>query len=384
MPLAADPRPVVVHVMFRFDTGGLENGVVNLINHLPANAYRHVVLSLTEVTDFCKRVQRPDVEFIALHKPPGHAVWQYPKLFKIFRQLRPAIVHTNNLAALECSVPAWAAGVPARIHSEHGWDVTDLDGSNLRYQRIRKLYRHFVTHYVSVSGSLHNYLLEKVHVPPQRASLIYNGVDVARFYPAAAGPEVIAGCPFTPDKHWLIGTVGRIQPVKDHANLLRSFAIAIQEHAELANRLRLAIVGDGPLRAQMQTLAGELGISDRVWMPGERSDVPNVMRGLHCFTLPSLSEGISYTLLEAMASGLPVVATDVGGNGELVQTNRTGLMVPPANPQALSRALVEVASDPAQARQMGNAGRKFVEARFSQKAMLSAYQRVYDQQLGAR
>ena len=107
-----ETRPLVLHVMYRFDTGGLENGVVNLINHMPADAYRHAVLALTEVTDFSQRIQRKDVEFMALHKPSGHGIWQYPKLFKLFRQLRPHIVHSRNLAALEVQVPAWAAGVP--------------------------------------------------------------------------------------------------------------------------------------------------------------------------------------------------------------------------------------------------------------------------------
>ena len=103
--MQVDHRPLVLHVMYRFDTGGLENGIVNLINHMPPNAYRHAVLALTEVTEFRQRIQRSDVEFISLRKPPGHGVWQYPKLFKLFRQLRPAIVHSRNLAALECRPP---------------------------------------------------------------------------------------------------------------------------------------------------------------------------------------------------------------------------------------------------------------------------------------
>ena len=138
--MAADTRPLVLHVMYRFDTGGLENGVVNLINHMPADAYRHAVLALSEVTDFKLRIKRPDVEFISLRKPPGHGIWQYPKLYKLFRQLRPHIVHSRNLAALEVQVPAWAAGVPVRIHSEHGRDVNDIDGNNVTYQRVRRLW----------------------------------------------------------------------------------------------------------------------------------------------------------------------------------------------------------------------------------------------------
>ena len=107
-----DTRPLVVHVVWRFSVGGLENGIVNLINHMPPQSYRHAVLSLTDVTDFSHRVQRRDVIFIELKKEPGHCVKLYPQLYRIFKHLRPAVVHTNNLAALEVVVPAWAAGVP--------------------------------------------------------------------------------------------------------------------------------------------------------------------------------------------------------------------------------------------------------------------------------
>ena len=109
MRFANDPRPLVAHVMFRFDIGGLENGVVNLINHMPSEAFRHVVISLTEITDFRQRIRRDDVTFIALNKKPGHGIWLFPKLYGLFRQLRPAIVHSRNLAALETQLPAWAA-----------------------------------------------------------------------------------------------------------------------------------------------------------------------------------------------------------------------------------------------------------------------------------
>ena len=163
-----DTRPVVVHVMYRFDTGGLENGVVNLINHMPAEAYRHVVLALTDITDFKKRISRTDVEFIALHKPPGQGIWQFPKWYKIFRQLRPTIVHSRNLAALEVQLPAWLARVPVRIHGEHGRDVGDLDGNNRTNQRIRRFYKPFVHHYLALSRELADYLVKKIHVPASR------------------------------------------------------------------------------------------------------------------------------------------------------------------------------------------------------------------------
>lgn len=379
--MKGDARPLVLHVMYRFDTGGLENGVVNLINHMPANAYRHAVLALTEVTDFRHRVLRSDVEFIALRKPPGQGVWQYPKLFKLFRQLRPDIVHSRNLAALEVQVPAWAASVPVRIHGEHGRDVGDLDGSNRTYQRMRRVYRPFVHHHVALSRDLATYLVDKVHVPPANITQAYNGVDTQRFSPAPNGAQPIAGCPFDPAQHWLIGTVGRMQTVKDQVNLAQAFVQALGTAPQLAPRLRLVMVGDGPLRAQVQALLEAAGLADLAWLPGERTDIADILRGLHAFALPSLAEGISNTILEAMASALPVVATDVGGNADLVAQGQTGYIVPAADPQAMARHLIDLANDAAQARRMGQAGRQRVQDNFSMLAMVSTYQRVYDQQL---
>jgi len=340
------------------------------------------VLALTEVTDFCKRIQRAHVQFISLHKPPGHGIWQYPQLFKLFRQLRPAIVHSRNLAALEVQVPAWAAGVPVRIHGEHGRDVNDVDGNNRTYQRVRRMYRPFLHHTVALSRDLADYLVAKAGFDADEITQIYNGVDTDRFSPAPGGTAPIAGCPFDPAQHWLIGTVGRMQVIKDQTMLAQAFVLALHRAPQLAQRVRLVMVGEGPLRAQAQALLDQAGLGALAWLPGERHDVPDVMRGLHAFALPSLGEGISNTILEAMASGLPVVATGVGGNADLVQQPDTGVIVPAADPQAMAQQIVTMASDPDHAQQMGQAARARVLERFSMQAMVGAYQRVYDRHLG--
>lgn len=379
--MQGDNRPLVLHVMYRFDTGGLENGVVNLINHMPSHAYRHAVLAMTEVTEFRQRIQRSDVEFISLRKPPGHGVWQYPQLFKLFRQLRPTIVHSRNLAALEVQPPAWAAGVPIRLHGEHGRDMEDLDGNNVTYQRLRRFYKPFVHHYTALSRDLVDYLADKVHVSPEKITQTYNGVDTVHFCPAPNGPQPIAGCPFDPAQHWLVGTVGRMQTVKDQVMLAHAFVQALVLTPKLRLRMRLVMVGEGPLRAQAQAVLNAAGLGALAWLPGERSDAADIMRGLHVFALPSLSEGISNVILEAMASGLPVVATAVGGNADLVVQGQTGYIVPPAHPQAMALRLVELASSPERACSMGRNGRQRVQATFSMQAMVATYQRVYDQQL---
>lgn len=374
--------PLVMHVLYRLDTGGLENGVVNLINHMPEQAYRHCIVSLTEATAFQQRIRRPDVEVIALHKPPGHALKLYPALWRLVRSRRPAIVHSRNLAALETQVPALLAGVPVRLHGEHGRDVDDLDGNNRKLQRIRRLYSPFVQRYVALSRDLAGYLEHKVGIVPARIAQIYNGVDADRFRPAPGGRRAaIAGCPFSAPGHWLVGTVGRMQTVKNQVLLARAFVLALRDQPVLRQRMRLVLVGDGPQREAARQILVDGGIPDLAWLPGERADVPDIMRGLDCFVLPSLAEGISNTILEAMASGLPVVATAVGGNPELVDHGRSGLIVPSDDVPAMAQALLTLAQSADGGAGMGRAARQAVERRFSLQAMVAAYQDLYDRQL---
>lgn len=379
-----DTRPLVMHVVFSFDVGGLENGVVNLINRMPAKDFRHAVVALTRcVPSFCSRIQRDDVDFISLEKPAGHGIKLYPRLFRLFAEQRPAIVHTRNLAALEAVVPARAAGVPVRIHGEHGWDVSDPDGRRRKYRVLRRVYRPFVSHYIALSGDLERYLSAGIGVPEQRLSRICNGVDTQRFQPAP-GRVALSGSPYgAGEVSCVVGTVGRLQAVKDQVNLVCAFArLAGAGRAEFGG-LRLVIAGDGPLRREVEAAIVEGGVGNRVWLAGERADVPDVMRGFDLFVLPSRAEGISNTILEAMACGLPVVATAVGGNPELVVPGDTGALVPAADDKALTDVIAAYALDPELRRRHGEAGRRRVEAEFSLDGMVERYRALYQTQLEA-
>jgi sugar transferase (PEP-CTERM/EpsH1 system associated) len=207
--------PLVVHVVFRFGIGGLENGIVNLINRMPRSQWRHAVVALTEVSaEFARRIERPDVRCIALGKKDGHLGREYPGLFRLFRELEPAVVHTRNLAALEAVVPAWAAGVPVRIHGEHGWDMQDPAGRRRRYRHVRRLYRPFVDRYIALSHHLEDYLEQHVGIPLERISQIYNGWKRNAFdRRAAAGRRFRLSVWRT--RSVAHGTVGRMEGIKD-------------------------------------------------------------------------------------------------------------------------------------------------------------------------
>jgi len=385
-PLSAvvAPSPLIAHVLYRFDTGGLENGVVNLVNRMPRGRFRHTVVALDcVVPEFARRVTRPDVEFVSMHKPPGPTVAIFSQLWRLFVRLKPAIVHTRNLAALDCQVPAWAAGVPVRIHGEHGRDVGDLDGSNRKSQWNRRLLRPFVQHWVALSRDLKGTLSGPVGVPQAKITRICNGVDSVRFSPAPGGVRAaIEGCPFGDPALWLVGTVGRMQTVKNQIALAQAFVQLLQRRPELRARARLVMVGDGPLRAEAQALLDAAGCADLAWLPGERADIPAVMRGLDAFVLPSRAEGISNTILEAMASGLPVLATTVGGNADLIDSDCTGLLVPCEIPE-LSAGLEWLAVHPVAAAAVGREARTRVEREFSLEAMVHAYARLYERLLPA-
>jgi len=144
------------------------------------------------------------------------------------------------------------------------------------------------------------------------------------------------------------------------------------------------MVGEGPQRAESLAILEAAGVAALAWLPGERHDVAGVMRGLNCFVLPSLAEGVSNTILEAMASGLPVIATAVGANAELVDHGETGEIVAPADSQALAASIARLAMQPERAAAMGRAGRAAAQSRFSLHSMISAYQSLYDSQLEAR
>lgn len=368
----SDPRPLLVHVLYRFAVGGLENGVVNLINHLPD--FRHAIVCVSDHDpSFAERLRRDDVTIHELHKKPGQdpAVWW--RLFRLLRQLKPALVHTRNLSALEAQLPAWLAGVPARVHSEHGFDAADPDGTNKTYQRLRFWLTKLAQRIIPLSQALQRYLCERVGVAPEKITQIYNGVDCSRF----DGEVAPATLPALLTGKRLFGTVGRLQLVKDQLTLIEAFIVLRARAPEWAARIALVLVGDGPLREQCETRVHAAGLQDSVWFCGERSDIPALMRVLEVFVLPSRAEGISNTILEAMASGLPVIATDVGGNAELVVAGETGFIVPRQQPEALAEAMARYLNDTELAKRHGAAGRARVLQTFSLPAMVKRYEAVY-------
>lgn len=376
----AGEGPLIVHVLHHFAVGGMENGMVNILNKLPAQKYRHAVICLTDYTDFAERIVAQPVPFYALHKQPGRDVSIYAKLWRKLRELQPDLVHTRNLSALEGQFVAAAAGVRRRVHGEHGRDVFDLYGRNRKYNLLRRAARPLVEHYITVSRDLQVWLQATVGVPASRITQIYSGVDSVRFHPRT---EQRGGLPadFAPVDAVVFGSVGRMAEVKDYPTLVRAFLRLLELHPLARQRARLVIVGEGVARARCLEMLRAAGAEALAWLPGERTDIPALMRAMDVFVLPSLGEGISNTILEAQASGLPVIATAVGGNVELVQSGSNGKLVNVGDVEMMARALLSYFDDPAQTARQGHAARLQIERQYSLESMTQAYEQVYDKVL---
>ncbi|HVY80444.1 MAG TPA: TIGR03088 family PEP-CTERM/XrtA system glycosyltransferase [Steroidobacteraceae bacterium] len=375
MTPARDPRPLIAHIVFRFDYGGLENGVVNVINGLPEDAFRHTVIALTECTDFKARIRRQDVPVHALGKQAGKDPGAYLRLYRLLRKIRPDITHSRNLATLESAVVARLAGVPQRIHGEHGWDIYDPDGTNRKYRAMRRLASPAIGRFVTVSRELEKWLTDFVGIRASKITRICNGVDTERFRRIEGAPRTLLPEPLRAPGTVVFGSVLRFSPIKDPLNLVRAFIAARRDAS--GGSIRLAMIGDGAIRADAERLLREAGLAQDAWLPGARDDVPALLREMDVYVLGSLREGISNTVLESMSTGLPVIATRTGGNIELVNDGVTGRLITPGSPDELAAAMLAYARDSNMRRAHGAAARERIEQEYSLRRMLRDYDALY-------
>jgi sugar transferase (PEP-CTERM/EpsH1 system associated) len=371
---------LVAHIVHRLDYGGLENGLLNIVNHTPPDRFRHAIICLSGFNpEFRGRIRRDDVEVISIGKRPGKDPAAFARVWRELRRLRPAVVHTRNIGTMDMQWMAFAAGVRCRVHGEHGWEASDLQGLDPRKMRVRRACRPVIQHYVAVSQDIARWLEREWRVPRAMVRQIYNGVDSARFSPAGPTPGDLPWPAAGDDASIAIGTVGRLDRIKNQESLVVAVAGILARRPELRSRLRLVVVGDGPMRDELHAAVGRLGVTDIAWLPGARSDVPDLMRAMDVFVLPSLNEGISNTILEAMASGLPVVATRTGGNPELVKEGQTGRLY--AGPEALEEALLSYIGDPQLRATHGRSARDLAVREFSLERMIDRYLDLYDSML---
>ncbi len=365
----------VHHVVLSLQPGGLENGVVNVVNRLDPRRFASSVCCLKEAGEFARRIENPAVQVHEMGWRRGTDCYLPIRLAKLFRQTRASIVHTRNAEAFFYGfVGAKLAGVPALVHSEHGRSFNDRQ---LRLTAQRVMTR-FTTAVFTVSAQLKSDLVRYTGIPPGTIDVLHNGVDLDRFvsHDADARNAQREAWGVGPGD-LVIGSVGRLAAVKNHALLLRAVAGA-------GLPAYVVLVGDGPERTALGTLAETLGIADRVRFAGHSDGVQRQLAAFDVFALPSLNEGMSNTLLEAMAAALPVIASDVGGNLEIIRDGIDGLSFPSDDEKALAQCLARLCGDPGLRAHLGRGARDRVAASFSIRAMVERYEALYQRVLSTK
>jgi sugar transferase (PEP-CTERM/EpsH1 system associated) len=370
------PR-LVVHLIHQHDVGGLEHGLLNLIRHMPPERYRHAIVCLQGHAPLHLHGRTRGIEIISLNKREGKDFGHYLRMFKTLRALRPDLIHTRNLCGIEAQLVAALAGVKLRVHGEFGRD-TDLYGRRPGVQLLRRMLRPLIGHFIAVSAELEHWLINRVGAAPARVSQIANGVDSTQFHPRLGPPARIGPPGFMQDNGFVVGSVGRMDDVKNHMGLVDAFLQLIASPHPAHRRLRLLIVGDGPTRCACLDKLVRAGAAHLAWLPGERCDVPQLLRAMDLFVQPALAAGGANSVLEAMASGLPVVATAVGANIALVHPGFTGILVPPGAPALMAAAIADYCRIPDMAARHGTRARSQVVAQHSLPAMARGYVAVYD------
>jgi sugar transferase (PEP-CTERM/EpsH1 system associated) len=374
------PTPIrIMHVVDNMGKGGLENGLVNLIERMDPNRFEHTVYALRHLGANADRLPKDRVKVICLSKKDTDSRVQVLALARGIRELKPDIVHSRNWAAVEAVIAGKWVGSSALVHSEHGLDSDTVVREPRRRSYFRRLAFELADRVLSVSGQLRDLHAERTGFPAHRITVIHNGVDRGRFFPDPAGRARAREELGLSDAEFCIGCVGNLSPVKDYTTLLE----AVAEIAKLCLDWRLVIIGEGPERSKMERLVNaHPQWKNRVSLLGLNHRVPELLNAMDVYVSSSLFEGISNSLLEAMATGLPVAVTAIGGNPEVVVDGESGLLFPTSNVRRLAERLLALRASRDLRMQLGQRALQRVREQFSLDVMVRKYEEVYES-LGA-
>jgi glycosyltransferase involved in cell wall biosynthesis len=359
--------------------GGVEEVVLALLQRLDPGEFRLALAAPQALLDsFSDELHGVSVDTEPVQADSWGRRREVARLSAFIGRVRPHVVnpHLFRSTLVAAPVAKWhGATVVETYHGREGWRGSLLRGGFVPDRVVSR----FVDRVIAVSEAARSFLISGKGYAADKVVVVPNGRDLSTFRPGAARDAVRKELGLDRAVP-LVGVVGRLEPQKGHAYLLEAWPSVLAEFPDA----RLLIVGDGSLRSRLQTRAHELAVADRIIFAGFRADVPRVLDALDILALPSLYEGMPLTAIEASAMARPVVATAVDGTPEVIREARTGRLVPPADPGALSRAIRGILRDPLGAERMGRAGRDFVLDRFALDRQVASTARVYREAAGVR
>ena len=367
----------IAHVVESLEIGGLEHVVVALVGEQRRRGHEVRILCLWRRGALAERAEAAGIVVECCDKQSGLDVRALSVMRRMLRAFRPDVLHTHNPMAHYYAVAAsLGLGIGSIVNSRHGM------GSGQLSARREKLYRAALLatdHAVSVCDAARQRFVAHGVMPAAKAVVVRNGIDLSRFVPRseAAGARLRQSLGLPPAAV-VFGTVGRLNEAKQQHRMLSALCTLLDHGLEAA----LVVAGDGELRAELERETDRLRLREHVRFLGARSDVPDLLAGMDVFVLSSRTEGYSLALVEASAAALPIVATDVGGNAEIVQDGRTGLLVPSGDDARLATAMEELARSAARRELLGRQARQWALEEGSLDAMCDGYERLYGRAAG--
>lgn len=367
----------VMFVVPCFGYGGLEQVILNLARELDRSKFKPYFCSLVRPEpDIFADLAALDLPSHIIEKGEGIRPSLPFRLGRLFRNERIALVNSHDVGATLYAAPAARLAFAGKVvHTDHSQILAKSEHIGV----YRFIWRHMVDYSVTVSRDLEDHFISRLRVRPELIETIPNGIDTERFSGGGATEALRAELGIGAAEQ-VVGSIGRLTRQKGMEILIRAFRIILDRRPDT----RLVIVGDGDLKMKLQALALELGISERVVFTGIRKDIPDLLRLFDVFVLASLWEGQPITIIEAMAAGRPIVATDAGGNAEILGGGGFGRIVPKDDPAALAATITGLLADRAGARDLGARARMHAEASLSAKAMARRYETVFESVAGGR
>jgi glycosyltransferase involved in cell wall biosynthesis len=353
--------------------GGAEEHMLTLLHGLDRAHFRFHLVCPPEIADMLSPDLPPDVELLPLCLRKPSQFRNAIRLYRIIRERRVDILHSHLFySSLFASPVGWLCRVSVILETPHLSERWRRSWFTSRFVVDRFVGRS-VDHYIAVSEANARYLSEEKGLPSKKIVVIHNGCDLANFAPSHRPPAGLkASLGFQEDDPVLVVTA-RLEPQKGHRVLLRSLQNVRREFP----RVRLVCLGEGCLHNELETQASSLGLEDSVRFLGYQSNVVDWVALADFTVLPSFWEGLPLVAIESLAAGRPVVATAVDGTSEVVIDGKTGLTVPPNDPERLAAAICRLLREPGLRERMGEAGRKWVIDHFSQERQVRETQELY-------
>ncbi len=362
-------RKSVLYVVEDLERGGAERVVVNLATRLNRERFEPVICCLAKRGALAGEVEQAGIQLHVLGKRPGIDPAVLWRLHALVRRLRPDVIHTHLFTGNAWGRAAgWLAGTRRIVASEHSVDLWK--------NRIRRLVDRLLAlptyRLIAKSEAIADFYKTVVHIPAWKVVTIRNGIDLSLYGNGIDGRAVRA-CIGVPQNALLVGTIGRLSPEKGQDVLVEALRMLKRNVPDM----RGIMAGDGPSRWQLERLVRSSGMQEIICLLGHRNDVPALLSVMDIFVLPSHREGLPLALLEAMATGLPVVATDVGGCGEVIRDGHNGLLVAPGRPELIAGAIKRLACDEGLRRSLGHQARRTIEEHFSVDRMVRQIEELY-------